>query len=88
MANVNIRLDDTLKRDTEGVLSEIGLSMSAATTLFYRQVVRYGGIPFELNIKRPNAETAAAIETMEAGVGVKNFKTPDELFAELNLEDD
>jgi DNA-damage-inducible protein J len=65
MANVNIRVDDALKRDTEGVLSELGLSMSAATNLFYKQVVRFGGIPFELRIDRPNDETLKAIEEVE-----------------------
>ena len=65
MANVNIRVDDTLKRDTESIFSELGLSMSAATTLFYRQVIRHGGIPFELRIKRPNKETLEAIAEVE-----------------------
>lgn len=50
MANVNIRVDDTLKHEAENIFSELGLSMSAATNVFYRQVVRYGGIPFELRI--------------------------------------
>lgn len=48
MANVNIRVDDNLKKDAEHIFSELGLSMSAATTVFYKQVVRSGGIPFEL----------------------------------------
>jgi len=66
MANVNIRVDDSLKRDAEGVLAELGLSMTTATTLFYRQVVRFGGIPFPLKITRPNAETLEAIAEVEA----------------------
>jgi DNA-damage-inducible protein J len=65
MANVNIRVDDTLKRDTEVVLSELGLSMSAATNLFYKQVVRFGGIPFDLRIERPNDETLEALAEVE-----------------------
>jgi DNA-damage-inducible protein J len=65
MANVNIRVDDSLKRDTEGIFTELGLSMSAATTLFYKQVVRFGGIPFELKVNRPNAETLEAIAEVE-----------------------
>lgn len=56
MANVNIRVDDTLKRDTESILTELGLSLSAATTLFYKQVVRYGGIPLDLRVDRTNIE--------------------------------
>ena len=50
MANVNIRVDDNLKRDTESILSELGISISAATNMFYKQVVRYGGIPLDLRV--------------------------------------
>ncbi|MBD5105112.1 MAG: type II toxin-antitoxin system RelB/DinJ family antitoxin [Ruminococcaceae bacterium] len=48
MANLNIRVDDTLKKQAEAVFSELGISLSAATTMFLKQVVRYNGIPFEL----------------------------------------
>jgi DNA-damage-inducible protein J len=48
MANLNIRVDDTLKKQAENVFSELGLNLSTATTIFLKQVVRYNGIPFEL----------------------------------------
>lgn len=48
MANLNIRIDDTLKKQAENVCSELGISLTAATTIFLKQVVRYNGIPFEL----------------------------------------
>lgn len=48
MANLNIRVDDTLKKQAEAVFSDLGISLSAATTMFLKQVVRYNGIPFEL----------------------------------------
>lgn len=48
MANLNIRVDDTLKKQAERVFSDLGITLSAATTIFLKQVVRYNGIPFEL----------------------------------------
>lgn len=48
MANLNIRVDDTLKKQAETIFSDIGISLSAATTIFLKQVVRCNGIPFEL----------------------------------------
>ena len=48
MANVNIRVDEAVKHKAEAVFAELGLSMSAATNIFYRQVARTGGIPFLL----------------------------------------
>jgi DNA-damage-inducible protein J len=48
MANLNIRVDDTLKKQAESVFSEIGMNLSTATIIFLKQVVRCNGIPFEL----------------------------------------
>lgn len=48
MANLNIRIDDDLKRQAEMVLDELGMNMTTATTVFLKQVVRCRGIPFEL----------------------------------------
>jgi DNA-damage-inducible protein J len=50
MANVNIRVDDTLKKDVADIFSALGLSVSTATNMFYKQVVQYGGIPFDLRL--------------------------------------
>jgi addiction module RelB/DinJ family antitoxin len=48
MANLNIRIDDTLKKQTEAVLDSIGLSLSAATILYYKQIIQHKGVPFDL----------------------------------------
>lgn len=48
MASLNIRIDDTLKKQAETIFSDLGITMSAATTMFLKQVVRCNGIPFEL----------------------------------------
>lgn len=50
MANISVRVDDLLKKQAEAVCSELGISLSAATNLFYKKMVSYGGIPFELKI--------------------------------------
>ena len=50
MANLNIRVDDTLKKPAEAIFSELGINLSVATTMFLKQVVRYNGIPFELRV--------------------------------------
>lgn len=59
--NLNIRVDKTLKKNAESVLDEFGISMTTAITMFLKQVVREQGIPFDLHLKKPNAETIAAM---------------------------
>lgn len=70
MANLNIRVDDTLIKQAENIFSELGLSLSAATTIFLKQVVRYNGFPFELRLDpfysaENQARLIAAKERME-----------------------
>ncbi len=85
MANVNIRVDDKLKKEAEEIFSELGLTMSAATNVFYKQVVRFGGIPFELRISDPfySAENQArlqkSINDYETGKSKPIVKTMNEL---------
>jgi len=51
MAQVNIRIDDDLKSSADKLFDELGLNMSVAVNIFFRQAVRQGGIPFELTTK-------------------------------------
>ena len=51
MAQVNIRLDDNLKEKADSLFEELGLNMTTAVNLFVRQVVRQGGIPFEITTR-------------------------------------
>ena len=48
MSNINIRVDDELKRQSELIFDSLGLNMTTATTAFLKQVVRCHGIPFPL----------------------------------------
>ena len=47
--NVNFKLDSDIKKSMEAVCSELGLSMSAAFTVFAKKVSREKRIPFELS---------------------------------------
>lgn len=49
MAQINLRVDDNLKRSAERTLNDIGLSMSTAINIFLKTVVRENRIPFELS---------------------------------------
>ena len=49
MANLNMRIDDNLKKDAEALFDELGLNMTTATTIFFKQCLRCRGIPFELS---------------------------------------
>ena len=50
MANISVRMDDTLKQQTEFILDELGLNMSTAITMFAKAIVRERRLPLDLSI--------------------------------------
>jgi DNA-damage-inducible protein J len=47
---VNFRLDEDVKKNMEQTCSDLGISMSAAFTIFAKKVSREKRIPFELSV--------------------------------------
>ncbi len=75
MANINIRVDDELKKQAETMFADLGLNMSTAMTIFLKQAVRYGGIPFDVKLSDPfysetnQSHLHKAVADLEAGKG-------------------
>jgi addiction module antitoxin, RelB/DinJ family len=63
--NINIRMDENLKRDFERLCSDLGLTMTAAFNVFAKTMVRQRRIPFEISMDVPNTETVAAFKEVE-----------------------
>ena len=83
--NLNIRVDEELKRQAEALFAELGLNMSTAMNIFLRYSVRYGGIPFDLRIEKPNAETMSAIDDVTNNRNMsKTFDGVNALMEDLN----
>jgi len=55
--NLNVRIDTDLKKRSEVIFNELGLTMSAALTVFLRQTVRSNGIPFDMRLNSTDEET-------------------------------
>ncbi len=65
MANINVRIDNKVKANAETVFAYLGITPTAAISLFYNQVIRTNSIPFELKADVPNKETILAINEVE-----------------------
>jgi DNA-damage-inducible protein J len=61
MANLQIRLDDSLKDQAQAVVQDMGLDLSAAVRIFLAQVVKENGLPF-----RPTNEPFYSVKNQEA----------------------
>ena len=63
--STNISIDPKLKEESVMLLSQFGLDLSTAITLFLQQTVREKKIPFEIRLEIPNKETEEALGEFE-----------------------
>ena len=80
---VRARIEPRLKKEAEHVLEDLGLSVTQAITLFYRQVALRKGLPFDVVI--PNATTRRTFERTDAGKDLVVCKNADEMFRKLEI---
>lgn len=69
-----------LKKQAETILQELGIPLSVAYDLFYRQIVTYRGLPFEIRL--PNQTTIDAMEDAREGRGTR-YDTVEDMFADM-----
>lgn len=51
-ANVNVRIQESIKIQAENILEAIGVSRATAIEIFYRQIILNRGIPFTITIPK------------------------------------
>lgn len=69
---VRARVDSRLKRDSEEILRQLGLSQTEAIRMFFTQIVRRRGLPFQVvlqpddndDLLLPRSKRQAAIDTL------------------------
>ena len=49
-ANLYARIEPNLKTEAEGILANLGIPVSNAINIFYRQIVIHRGLPFEVKL--------------------------------------
>jgi DNA-damage-inducible protein J len=81
-AMTHARLTPEVKRQAETILRDLGISISAAQEIFYRQIIAHQGFPFDLRL--PNSSTIRAMEEARKGKG-KKYASVKDLFRDLGL---
>lgn len=86
---IQVRVEDTLKNDTDALFSDLGLDTSTAIRIFLKQAVKQHGLPFHVGQPVPNTETIAAMEEADrisCDPATKRCSSPSELLAEVQDE--
>jgi DNA-damage-inducible protein J len=77
---IHTPIDTVIDAKAKLVLSNLGLSMNEAITLFLNHIVENKKIPFSINI--PNKETLAAIEDARNG-NVERYASLEAMWTDL-----
>jgi DNA-damage-inducible protein J len=86
-SNITVRLDSGLKQEAEALFSSLGMNLTTAVNIFFRQSVRDRCVPFPITERAPNAETIAAIEEgrrIARDPKTRVFTNMEDLIKELN----
>jgi len=82
---INIRTEPETKKQIKKLFSKFGISISDAVNIFFHQSLMQGGLPFQMQLPKPNPETIAAIEDVNNNRNMSRaFNSVDELIKDLN----
>ena len=79
---IQIRVDEDLKRQAAKVLGQMHITMSEAIKMFLGQIVHRKRLPLEVFV--PNEETRKRMAEVDAGVGLHEVSSVEELMKELD----
>ncbi len=86
---IQVRVDDSLKKDADALFSDLGLDTPTAIRIFLKQAIKRNGLPFDVAQPVPNAETIAAMEEADRisrDPSTKRYSNFSELLREVQNE--
>ena len=90
-ANINLRIEPSVKAEAEAVFSSLGISVTDAINVFLHASIMEGGFPFQPKKPRYNHETIMAMQEakdiMDGKVDAKRYSSLSELIADIDVED-
>lgn len=84
--NFSVRMDSDIKKQCEAMYGELGINLTTAINVFLRQLLRFGGFPFDVRMEKPNKETIAAMleaERIACDSSVKRYSDVEEALKAL-----
>lgn len=90
ISNINIRVNDDLKKQASDLFEYFGMSLSQAITLFLKQAVNTSSIPFEIKAPQFSAEMMESIkeadEMKKHPEKYKSYTSVEELMENIHTE--
>jgi len=57
-ATINVRVDENVKRDVEQLFDSMGMNISTAVNMFFRQCLMEDALPFQPRVNHPSLKSA------------------------------
>ena len=89
--NLNVRIDTSLKQESDLLFKKLGLNMSTAINMFLIKCVKTSSIPFKIEDTKPSKELKKALKEvdyiMKHPEKYKSYNSISELFDDLDKND-
>ena len=89
--NLNVRVDSTLKQESDILFKNLGLNMSTAINMFLTKCVKTSSIPFMIEEPKPSKELKKALKEVDYMMKhpdeYKSYNSIEELFKDLDSND-
>jgi DNA-damage-inducible protein J len=82
-AMIRARIEESLKEDVNKVFDKLGLTVTEAITLFYKQIKLNNGLPFDVKI--PNKTSRKTFIETDKKENVLKADSVEDLFAKLEI---
>ena len=88
--NLNVRVDQTLKEESDILFKNLGLNMTTAINMFLIKCVKTSSIPFKIEEPKPSKELKKALKEvdyiMKHPEKYKAYDSVEELFEDLDID--
>ena len=89
--NLNVRVDSTLKHESDMLFKSLGLNTSTAINMFLKKCVKTSSIPFRIEEPKPSKELEKALKEVNYMIKhpdeYKAYNSIEELFEDLDNDD-
>ena len=82
-----VRIDENLKKQASELFAQLGMDMSSAMNIFWRQCVLRGGLPFSVELPQYKPEVIEAMEEakrISKNPGAKRYNNFSEALEDIN----
>ena len=89
-ANLNVRIDPVLKRESDKLFKDLGLNMSTAINMFLTQCVKTSSIHFSIEEPKPSKKLKKALKEVDYMMKhpdkYKSYNSIDDLLKDLDID--